>query len=97
MAAEPAATLYICKKLGFDVTGIDNSPGAVRVCRERGLSKVKLRPISHIDKFSSNSFDTVLMLGNNFGLFGGLRAARRTLKSLGRITNAGAVIIAEST
>ena len=61
--------LYLQSK-GFDVTGIDNSPGAIEVCKLRGLNKAIVRPINQIDEFAPNSFDTIIMLGNNFGLFG---------------------------
>lgn len=88
-------SLYLQSK-GFDVTGIDLSPGAVRVCRTRGLKNVLVRPIEEVDKFAPASFDTVLMLGNNFGLFGSRAGARRTLKKLARVTADGARIIAQS-
>jgi SAM-dependent methyltransferase len=84
--------LYLQQR-GFDVTGIDASPGAVRVCKERGLRKVLLRPLSDVGKFQTVAFDSVLMLGNNFGLFGSFRGARRLLKRIQRITSAHARII----
>ena len=86
-------SLYLQEK-GFDVTGIDNSPGAIKVCRLRGLKKALVRSINEINKFKPNSFDTVLMLGNNFGLFGGFKRARLLLKKVSRITSPDAVIIA---
>jgi hypothetical protein len=58
------------QQTGHDVTGIDNSPGAIEVCRSRGLKNMLMRPIANVAEFESNSFDTILMLGNNFGLFG---------------------------
>lgn len=61
--------LYLQQR-DFDVTSIDNSPGAVKVCKLRGLKKAFVRPISEVDKFKPNSFDTIQMFGNNFGLFG---------------------------
>jgi len=61
-------SLYLQEK-GFDVLGIDNSPLAIKVCKLRGLRKAKLMPIEELN-FPPNSFDTVLMLGCNFGLFG---------------------------
>ena len=79
---------------GLDVTGIDNSPGAVEVCRRRGLQKVYCRSISEVSRFKPASFDTVLMLGNNFGLFGSAAGAKRILRELARITSPGARIIA---
>jgi SAM-dependent methyltransferase len=86
-------SLYLQQK-GFDVTGIDISPGAVKVCKLRGLKKVFLRPIADIDKFKPDSFDTILMLGNNFGLFASAKGAKKILKKLNRITSPDARIIA---
>ncbi|HUK91145.1 MAG TPA: class I SAM-dependent methyltransferase [Blastocatellia bacterium] len=88
-------SLYLQDK-GLDVTAIDNSQGAVKVSRMRGLKKVMLRPISRIGKFPAHSFDTVIMLGNNFGLFAGHEKAKKALKSLHRITSDRGQIIAES-
>ena len=86
-------SLYLQQK-GFDVTGIDISPGAVKVCKLRGLKKVFVRPITEVDKFKPNSFDTILMLGNNFGLFGSKKGAKLRLKKLSRISSPEARIIA---
>jgi len=85
--------LYLQQK-GFDVTGIDNSPGAIKVSKSRGLKKALVRPLSDIDKFKPNSFDTILMLGNNFGLFGDAENAGLILEKMSRITTTGAQIIA---
>ncbi len=85
-------SLYLQEK-GFEVTGIDNSPGAVKVCKSRGLKKAFVRPIAEIDKFKPNSFDTILMLGNNFGLFGSAKGAKQILKKLDRITSPEARIL----
>jgi len=85
--------LYLQSK-GFDVTGIDNSPGAIEVCRLRGLKRAIARPIQEIGKFPKNSFDTILMLGNNFGLFGSAENARLILGEMSRITKPQAQIIA---
>ncbi len=84
--------LYLQKK-GLDVTGIDSSRGAIKVCKLRGLKKALVRPISEIDKFKPASFDTVLMLGNNFGLFGSAAGTRWLLRKLARITTEDALII----
>jgi len=81
---------------GFDVTGIDNSRGAVKVCKLRGVKDVRLRSIDEIAKFKPGSFDTVIMMGNNFGLFGGFNKAKRLLRQLHVITSADGQIIAEA-
>ena len=88
-------SLYLQSK-GFDVTGIDNSPGAIEVCKARGLKKAVVRPIENVDEFSENSFDTILMFGNNFGLFGDAENAKTILEKLNRITSPQAQIIAET-
>jgi SAM-dependent methyltransferase len=86
-------SLYL-QQQGLDVTGIDTSPGAVKVCRLQGLKKVLLGSISDIDIFKPGSFDTVLLLGNNFGLFGSAAGAKQILRKLSRITSQNATIIA---
>lgn len=79
---------------GFDVTGIDNSPLAIKISRLRGLKKAKVMDIERVGQFKPNSFDTVIMMGNNFGLFGSYRLAQTLLKKLHRITSPDALIIA---
>lgn len=86
-------SLYLQER-GCDVTGIDNSPGAIKVCKLRGLKKALVRPIDEIDKFKPGSFETILMLGNNFGLFGDPEKARLILKKMTRLTTPGAQIVA---
>jgi len=88
-------SLYLQRR-GFDVLGIDNSPLAIKVCKHRGLKKARVMSIDEIDKFAPDSFDTILMLGNNFGLFGSPRKARELLKKLYEITSPEGLIIAES-
>lgn len=86
--------LYLQEK-GYDVLGIDNSPLAIEVCKLRGLKNAKVTSITQINS-KLGVFDTVLMLGNNFGLFGSFEGARRLLKKLNKITSENSRIIAES-
>ncbi len=86
-------SLYL-QQNGFNVTGIDISPGAIKVCKLRGLRKTIVRPVSDVDKFKPDSFDSVIMFGNNFGLFGSLKGAKTIRKKLYRITSPDARIIA---
>lgn len=79
---------------GFDVTGIDNSPGAIEVCRRRGLKKALVSSIHDVERFAPASFDTILMFGNNFGLFGDAENARSILTKFALITTPDAQIIA---
>jgi SAM-dependent methyltransferase len=84
------------QKLGHDVTAIDNSPGAIKVCKLRGVRQALLRPILEIRRFKQGSFDTIIMMGNNFGLFGGRNKAKHLLKDFHRITSPMGQIIAET-
>lgn len=60
------------------VVGIDISPGAVEVARRRGVADVRLVALEDLTQ-SLGHFDTVVMYGNNFGLFGSPAKARRLL------------------
>ncbi len=85
--------LYLQKKR-FDVLGIDVSPLAVKVSRLRGVKKARV--VSFEDASSRlGVFDTVLMMGNNFGLFQSFRKARVLLRGLREMTGEGARIVAE--
>lgn len=80
---------------GHDVVGIDNSPLAVRVARKRGVKTVFVLPFERVDK-SLGLFDTVLLYGNNFGLFGGEGSGRRILRRLQRLTSETGRIVGAS-
>jgi SAM-dependent methyltransferase len=80
---------------GHDVVAIDISPLAVEVCRRRGVRDTRVRRFEDVDE-TLGRFDTVVMFGNNFGLFGSATKARRMLRRLHRLTNDGARIVAES-
>jgi SAM-dependent methyltransferase len=86
--------LYL-QEQNFDVLGIDNSPLALEVCRQRGVKHVSLTPINRLSP-QLGVFDTVIMLGNNFGLFGSYQGAKRLLKRFYHLTTPTARIIAES-
>jgi hypothetical protein len=86
--------LYLQKK-GFDVTGIDVSPLGIRVCRLRGLKKARVMSITEVSA-RLGRFDTLLMMGNNFGLFGNPKRARWLLRRFHGMTGERAGIIAES-
>jgi SAM-dependent methyltransferase len=66
---------------GRDVVAIDVSSGAIRVARDRGVRDVRLLALEDVDA-SLGHFDTVVMYGNNFGLFGSPAKARRLLRRL---------------
>jgi SAM-dependent methyltransferase len=87
--------LYLQSK-GLKVVGVDNSPLALEVCRARGLTQLHLLSITQITS-SLGVFDTILMMGNNFGLFANRRRTKWLLRRFHRITSADARILAETT
>jgi SAM-dependent methyltransferase len=86
--------IYLQRK-GLDVTGIDVSPLAVKVSRMRGLRDARVMSVTNISP-RMGPFDTLVMLANNFGLFGNTRRAKWLLKKFRRNTSDDAVILAES-
>ena len=91
--------LYLQRK-GLDVTGIDSSPLAVKLCRRRGMRRALNHSVEELSlvrvRRRLRRFDTIIMLGNNLGLLGGARKSRRLLRTLYTLTNPGALIIGES-
>jgi len=86
--------LYFQEK-GHEVLGIDNSPLAIEVCRKRGLKNAEAMSINQISS-RLGIFDTILMLGGNFGLFGSLEKAKLLLARFAKITSKTGRIIAIS-
>jgi SAM-dependent methyltransferase len=80
---------------GLDVVGVDVSPGAVEACRRRGVRDVRLLGIDDVDE-SLGPFDTIVMFGNNFGLFARPAKAGRLLRRFARLTPPSARIVATS-
>lgn len=88
-------SLYLQQK-GVTAVGLDNSPGAIEICKERGVRETVLTPFSQIDE-SVGRPDCFVMFGNNFGLFGSRSGAKRLLRKLASLSSDGALIIAQST
>ena len=83
------------QSLGLDVVGIDASPLAVKVCRERGVRDAREMSVTGIGPRLGH-FDAIAMLGNNFGLCANYRRAKWLLKRFHRITSDTGRIIAET-
>ena len=80
---------------GHEVVAIDVSPLAVEACRRRGVRDARVVRFEDVNE-SLGSIDTVVMFGNNFGLFGSVPKARRLLRRLERLTTPEARIVAET-
>jgi SAM-dependent methyltransferase len=78
---------------GLEVVGIDVSPGAVEASRRRGARDVRLLGIDDADE-SLGPFDTIVMFGNNLGLFRSPANAKRLLRRFARLTTERGRIVA---
>lgn len=79
----------------IECLGIDNSPKAIRVASMRGVTSTSLIPFEEISALEGE-FNTVIMYGNNFGLFGNRKRAEEMLEALYQLTSSDATILVES-
>jgi SAM-dependent methyltransferase len=84
------------QRRGLAVTGLDTSPGAIRVARERGLRDTVLNTVDAYAR-STARYDTFLLLGNNVGLFESRERAPVLLDALADLAAPGARIVAQGT
>lgn len=91
----PARVALHLEARRHDVVGIDASPLAVRVAQARGARDVRVVTLEEVGP-RLGRFDTVVMFGNNFGLFHSRDAAPRLLRRLARVTADNARILAGS-
>ena len=87
-------SLYLQQR-GHDVTAIDESPLAVEVTKRRGVTRALSRSLDDVDG-SLGTFDTIVLLRNNFGLLGREGNAPRLLRRLAAITSDRGRIITDS-
>jgi SAM-dependent methyltransferase len=80
---------------GHEVVGIDVSPLAVEIARQRGLADVRLGTLDSAVGVDER-FDTILLLGNNLGLLAGEQQGRRLLQKLARVATDRGRILAGS-
>jgi SAM-dependent methyltransferase len=86
--------LYL-QEQGHEVVGIDTSPGAVAVSRDRGVDAREC-DVADVRELEAGTFDTVVMGGNNFGLVGTRATAPGILGGLAAVTSDEACLLAET-
>jgi len=84
-----------CQEKNIEYTGIDISPKAIQVCKERGFADVHTVSVENLD-LGRKDFKTIIMFGNNFGLLGTIEAVVEMLKNFHRISAPDAIILAGS-
>lgn len=82
----------VLQERGLDVVGVDPSPGAVDVCRRRGVRELVTGTADDVQM--PGRFTTVLMLGNNLGLLGSRDAAGPLLARLAELTGPAGQVLA---
>ncbi|MFW9915130.1 MAG: class I SAM-dependent methyltransferase [Candidatus Thorarchaeota archaeon] len=87
-------SLFLQEK-GYETVGIDSSPLAIEVCRQRGVKNVQLVSITDLSS-DLGIFDTILMLGNNFSLLGTPSTAKELLGKFHTLTSEQGRIIAQT-
>ncbi len=83
------------QQAGHEVVAIDVSPGAIKICRLRGVMNARLLSVTQVNR-RLGEFDTIVMFGNNFGLVSNPRRARWLLKRFHGMTSQDGRILAES-
>ena len=71
-------SLYLQEK-GLSVTGLDNSPGAIKTCQLRGVEQTIL---SDLYEYKESRFDTLLLLMNGLGIAKGIDNLNRFFSHL---------------
>lgn len=77
---------------GHEVLALDVSPGAIDVCRRRGVARTLCGRIDDVQAADS-AFDTFLFLGNNLGLLESRERGIVWLRTLACLGGPGAVIV----
>lgn len=85
-------TLYLQEK-GFSVTSLDASPGAIKVCKQRGVKNTIHKSIFD---YEGETYDTILILMNGIGLAGTLKELDKFFSKLKSILKEGGQIILDS-
>lgn len=87
-------SLFLQEK-GHETVSIDNSPLAIEVSKQRGVLNAHLVSITDLSS-DIGIFDTILMLGNNFSLFGSPSTAKELLGKFCTFTAEQGRIIAQT-
>lgn len=85
-------SLYLQNK-NIEVTALDASKGAIRVCKERGINKTVYGDIL---SFSEQKFDTLLLLMNGIGIVGKLTNLEQYFSHFKSILNPNGQILLDS-
>ncbi|MBI3271658.1 MAG: class I SAM-dependent methyltransferase [Planctomycetes bacterium] len=83
------------RERGVAVTVVDVSPGALSVCRARGVRDTRRQSVLDLE-LPEASYDGALLLGQNLGLAGTLRRLPAMLREVARVLRPGGLLVATS-
>lgn len=81
---------------GHEVVALDVSPGAIEVCRRRGVDETFEGTVFDLLEAGGGPFDTFLLMGNNYGLLESRNHAPRFLEALRALAAPGALVVGTS-
>lgn len=84
--------LYLQEK-DFSITCLDNSKGAIEVCKQRGIKNTIHKSIFD---YEDETYDTLLLLMNGIGLAGTLKELEKLFSKLKSLLKEGGQIILDS-
>ncbi len=79
---------------GHEVTAVDHSPGAVDVCRARGVLDARLADLIHPPE--DQRWGAILLMCGNLGLLGDRQATRSLLSRLARSCRPDAILVTDT-
>jgi 2-polyprenyl-3-methyl-5-hydroxy-6-metoxy-1,4-benzoquinol methylase len=81
------------QQLGHEVVPLDVSPGAIEVCRDRGVDKLFLGTTEDLVREGPELFDAVILLGQNLALLESPQASGPFLDSLRSLLKPDGMVI----
>lgn len=84
------------QRRGTPVVGVDSSPLAVRAAIMRGVNEAWCRSVDELVT-QIGDFDSIVLFGNNFGIFETPQRAREILSALAKSSKPNARMLIEST
>ncbi len=78
---------------GCDPVAMDMSPGAIEVCRSRGVNTTFIGTVFDLEKIDVEPFDYAVMLGNNLGLLQSDARAGHVLDAIGGLLKPGGLVV----